>query len=517
MRSRDPHQQTTVSDTSRGQAEVVAIVLLLGLIAIAAISVLVVGQSALSSTQEDAELEQVEQAFVQLGHAMASATADSEMSRTVDIDIGESGAITKTDAGNITIEGGGINETISVGAIEYEHEDGSIVAYQAGGVWSERGNETTMLAAPPIHYDFRSETLIMPITDMSEQRDLSSGSISLGVESTDPVRNITKVKDDSVDLTIESPYYIGWKDFFESRLGSGSIRSVDHDNERIEVRVGFHDLSDAVSSGTSVANEDGIQDHPGAGNVFEDPHPGSVFPEMDPVIEEIIEDAAAGNETLISEGSDGAETIDSGQGPHGNGTYYTEGIEGDETYEFDLSDGNVTFAVGGDIDLDEGGNISVVDRDEDEKNVLRIYSNGSRLTLNGDICIEGCDADNNDATAIQFYGPSTMAVDIGPGSGGTFHGLLYVASTEDHRDVWGLDEQGHCDKSHQLHYQAGDADFNGAFVGYSACAHSEGNYEFTHDENLADSDFEAYPDTYELPAQITFLNISLYELDVVNE
>ena len=507
MRSRDPHQQTSVSRPTRGQAEVVAIVLLLGLIAIAAISVLVVGQSALSSTQEDAELEQVEQAFVQLSHEMASATASGDMSKTVDLDVGDSGAVSRTDAGTITIEARGLGENdtkeIDLGAIEYEHDDGSVVAYQAGGVWSERGNETRMLSTPPIHYDYLSQTLALPLTDVSEERDLRSGSVSITRKNAYSHTDATTVRDDNVNLTIESPYYRGWEQFFRSSAGNGAIQSVepiDDENGIVKVRLGFHDLSDATARGATLgAGDDAL-----GGNHHEDlvgdAGTGKQMIEMDEVIDHMVEHAK--NDTDV-------ESLDPVSSPFDEGTYFTDSFDGEETYEFNLSDGNVTVVIDDDVDLD-GGEIRVIDRDDANNNVLKIYSSGDKLAMAGDIHADG------DVTAIQFYGPSTMATEMGPGHEGTFEGLLYTA-TGGHVHDWDLDTHAQCQENPQLNMQAADSTLTGAFVGHSICAHSSAPDGVIYDAAIGEIELDPYPDGFNIPPPITFLNVVEYELDVDNE
>ena len=502
MRSRDPHQQTSVSRPTRGQAEVVAIVLLLGLIAIAAISVLVVGQAAISSTQEDAELEQVEQSFIQLSHEMARATVDGEMTNQIDLDVGETGAISKTDAGSITIEANGIGEnnktTIDFGAIEYKHDDGSVVAYQAGGVWSERGNETRMLSSPPIHYDVRTQTLGIPITDMSEDRDLNSGPIELGLDEVDSYSDITIAEDDSVNLTITSPYYRGWEQFFRQTAGDGSINSVEHgegDEGTIEVSLGFHELSTAVENGASLYDDDAPHDPQ---DRIDDPSTGVQLPPMDDVIDDMIEEA-----------NESGENIEGSNEVHGPGLYYVDAIGPGDEYEFNVSEGDVTFVVENDVIL-EDGKIEVVDGD-DTDNVLRIYAGGDLFELDGTIRPVNYE---DDASVIQFYGPSTMGVNVGPSNSGEFIGLLYIAS---YGDNWPI-EAPQCNNNPQMVYQAGgDMNFHGAAVAYSICAQANAGDNFTYDDNLDPESFNPFPDDYEHPPPITYLNIAVFDINVDNQ
>lgn len=492
----------------RAQSELVGVILLFGLVAIAAISLMFVAGGAISDAEAQAEQERIEQSFVELSHAMATATSNGDMPNEVEFEAGESGAITKSDAGTIHIEGGDVDETLSMGAIEYEHDDGSIVAYQAGGVWAERGMETRMVSAPPVHYDAGDQTLTLPITTMSEQRDLSSGSVGAELRSTDPVREASVVENDSIDMTIESPYYRGWKQYFETQGGDGTIRYVDHQNETVGIKFGFHEIDEALQTGATIGGQDEkyFEDHEANEPIVGDEHQqGTLMPEMDPVIYEMISDAKDGEIDELENLSAGEdETLE-------NSTYFVEEIDGDVEYDVNLAEGDVTLLVEENVQLD-GGHIRVTDRKDEH--VLRVYSGGELLEVDGEVCVNDCDGD---ATAIQFYGPSDMAVDLGPGQGGTFEGLLYVASSEE-KDWWGdldTDPGGQCEDYHQVYEQAGAANITGSVVAYSMCAHSQG-MSFDYDESLQDIDLVPYPEEYSLPPQITYLNVAIYELHVDN-
>ncbi|AGB16527.1 hypothetical protein Halru_1929 [Halovivax ruber XH-70] len=489
------------SPPDRAQAEVLGVVLLLGLVAVGSLSLMVVATSAVSDTQSQAETERIEQSFVQLSQTMATATTAGDMPKAVSFDAGESGAITKTDAGTFTIQGGNVNVTRTVGAIEYRHDDGSVVAYQAGGVFAERGNQTRVISNPPISYDPVDETLTLPITDMSESQDLSSGPVRVSTAATDPLREASLVENDTVTLTIQGPYYRGWEEYFRDAAGSGVVDSIDHSKNTVVVKFGYFELDEALDTGATVGGKESKYFHDKHGNIGEYYRQGVLMPEMDPVIDQIIKDSKSD------------PVADSDNLRMTNGTYYVDEIDGAVDYDVDLTKDDVTLVVGGDVNLD-GGDIHVTDRDGKKENVFRIYAGGDKFTLDGEVCVQTGSECEEDATAIQFYGPSTMAVDLGPGSAGTFEGLLYVASNSEQNDWWNNPE-GKCGAHHQIHEQANGADFTGSMVAYSVCAQSNGN-EFDYDTDLADIDLDAYPDEYSLPPQLTYLNVAVYQMDVDN-
>ncbi|MFC3958705.1 DUF7289 family protein [Halovivax cerinus] len=487
----------------RAQVEVIGVVLLVGLVAIGALGLMLVASGAVSDTQSQAEQERVQQSFVQLGQTMTTETTDRETPSSMSFDAGDSGAITKTNAGNITIKGGDVNVTRSVGAIEYRHTDGGIIAYQAGAVFAERGNQTEVLSRPPITYDADGESLRFPITNLREQKDLSSGPISIRTNSTDPMQRANLVRNDTVTVTIESPYYRGWETYFEEEAGSGVVDAVHHSNQTVVVKFGYFDIDEAVQNGATIGGKDPKYLHDQHGNIGNEYRMGMLLPEMDPVITELVQDAKTDPST-----KDPAthSTLTAGR-------YYVDEIDGNVEEDVDLSTGNVTLVIGGDVKLD-AGSIHVTNRDAAEKNVLRIYAAGDEFALDGDICIESGGGCAGDATAIQFYGPSTMGVDLGPGSGGTFEGILYVASNEEKK--WWNNAGGRCDDHHQVREQANGADFTGSMIAYSVCAHSNGN-DFDYDQNLTNRDLDPYPDGYSLPPQLTYLNVAVHEMDVDND
>jgi hypothetical protein len=471
------------------------------------VGILLVAGDVMTGAEEQSQNERVEQGFVELAHEMSTVSVD-DSSRTVSFEAGESGAVTKTKAGWVHIKGGDVDVNRSIGAIEYVGDDGTIVAYQSGGVWRETGNKTRMLSSPDIDYDREDDTLWFPMTTLSGRQSLNSGKISIKHNSTDPMTNVTVVENDSVTVTIQSDYYRGWERYFRTVSGGASIRDVDHQNRTVTILLGYVELEGAFDEGASVGSDDPDYFHDKHDSFGDDHRTGTPLPEMDPVIDQMVADAKAG--TDVDENlSDGSYS-----NPLGNGTYFVDEIDGDEDYKFDLTDGNATLIVEGDVDLSENGSITVVDRDAAGENVLRIYSGGNHSKLNGEICDLSSGSNcSDDAGVIQYYGKSTMAVDFGPGNTGKFEGVLYVAS--DKEENWWTGSTGKCADYHQVHMQGG-GEFYGSIVAYSVCAHSS-SVSFGYDTDLADANIDPYYDEYSLPPQLTYLNLAVHELDVENE
>nr|WP_090303763.1 hypothetical protein [Natronorubrum texcoconense] len=481
------------------------IVLLIGMVAAGSIGILLVAGDSISEIEHESEQERIESAFVELSQQMASSSSNSDVPRTMDMDIGDSGAVVMSDTGSLRIQGGDVDKEIPIGAIEYTSDDGTKIAYQAGGVFRETGAETRVVSAPPVQYDADSETLSFPIIKTRGETELNSGDLTVTHHNTDPLQDASLVENDSVTIEVRSDYYRGWEDYFEQQGGATTVQDVDPENRTVRAVFGYDEIENAFDSGVSYNSDDFHDGH----DHFDDPESSVPFPPLDSTINPMIADAKDGgtekmeiDQNLSEEGHE--ETLS-------EGTYFIEEIQNDDELSFDISEGNATLIVEGDIVVGDAGHIRV--DDWSEGNSLKIYSGGDQLNVGGEICVDDCRKVG--AQYIQIYGTSEMRVDSGPGGnqGGTIEGLLYVAADE-HMGWWDGDEpNGRCGSEHQVIMQAGDEDFYGSIVAYSICAHSNG-MEFEYDEDLKDAEIDIYPESYPLPPQITYLNVAEHIVDV---
>lgn len=487
----------------RAQTEVIGVVLLVGMVSIAALGLMLVASGAVSDSEGQAEKERVEQSFVQLSHTMASASTNGNVPKSIEFDAGESGAITKTNAGNITIKGGNLTELdpLPIGAIEYEHEDGTIVAYQAGGVWAEQGNKTRMISAPPVNYDASSETLTLPISTVSEDQSLNSGSIAIGLDRTDPVKEASIIENGSVEMTIQSPYYRGWEKYFRTQGGAGVVRNVDHTNNSVTVKFGPLEFEDALSRGATYSEEPGGSH---SDEIEEDGAYGTMRL-MDETINGMIEDAR--DDSLDIDRDYGR--IDSNT-HFSNGTYLVDSIEGG-SHSFDLTSGNITLLVDGDIESNGVEDFMTV-TGHTGNNQLKIYTTGNLDIQNGgNICVDPCD-DDVDSSIIQLYGTSETSVSINQGNP-RYEGIIYAASDKESWDYG--DRRGACDSDeYQVAFQA-NADFTGSLIAASICGQSN-SYDFSYDNSLQNANIDPYPEGYAPPPRITYLNVAIHHMDVTN-
>ncbi|XVH30980.1 DUF7289 family protein [Haloferacaceae archaeon DSL9] len=238
----------------RGDASVIGVVLLLGLVMTATTLVVALGGATLGDAQRSAELQRAEHVLTQFDARAGAVALGGGDPRTVRIGHGGDGVYAvDPDAGRLLVEhvnhtGEGDDDIEALydgplGAVIYRSGE-TTVAYQGGGVWRERDGRATMVSPPEFHY--RGETLTLPIVrttgdgraagrvdaTISQMRmnrvyPAADGRYSTGESYRNPVRNGT------VRITVESDYYRGWAAYFETRT-SGAV-TVDERARRASV------------------------------------------------------------------------------------------------------------------------------------------------------------------------------------------------------------------------------------------------------------------------------------------
>lgn len=488
---------------ARGVSPIIGLVLLIGLVGITSMALLVVSGGLVSDAKQQAEHERAEQSFVELSQTISSIRANGDAPRMTSLDAGERGALAREETGSytITVDNGTGEKSIgngTIGTIEYESSDGTTIAYEAGAVFRETGAETQVISEPPFDYERSTNTLILPITTVTESKELSSGDLAITQKgaaraTTDHVRNYR------VYLDIESEYCRGWQRYFTDQTGHTSIeeRCSKGDQDAVKIRLGYDDLEDAFSDGVSLPNgEDSIggkDQHNPFGDVA-----ASDFPPLDETIELLVESAEDDEFEEIS-GSPVTEdkTLDGGK-------YYAEGIGSGGSLSFNLSDDDAILVVNGSVSThndDDGITVS----DCGDGNQLRVYVTGDLDMDNGGTIGPDCGGDG-DVTTIQVYGTSEMGVNFGQGNP-TFEGLLYAASGG---EVDGWDGSN---SDEQVFFQ-GSPYFNGSLIAESV--HIDSQVNSVSSVGLDGETVEAIPSGYEPAPQITYLNVVHYEVDVRN-
>lgn len=274
---KDQSEMEECFGSSRGQAEMISVVLLMGITVAGMITVVALGSVAIEENKQVSEIQGTDHAMTQLDSRAAVVALGESDSQEVDLgrSIDGSYAIDE-DAGQITITHTNQSQTSppdeeiifndSLGMIVYQNGDTDI-AYQGGGVWRKRNNGSTMVSPPEFHY--QSATLTFPIirvtgTGSASGRVIAEITMPTKMDriypdpsttytaSGDPYQN--PVSDGNISVTVQSEYYQAWESYFRSRT-EGEV-TVFHSNQTVSVTL--------LSSG-----EVGEFDMPADGNSIE--------------------------------------------------------------------------------------------------------------------------------------------------------------------------------------------------------------------------------------------------------
>ncbi|WP_148286764.1 DUF7289 family protein [Halarchaeum acidiphilum] len=209
---------------TRAQSEVVGVALLLGLTLVIVGVTVSIGSSAISQTSDQASIQQAENALSQFDSEASEVALGQSDSKRVDLG-SANGDVRVTDAGSMTVTERNLSSgntstiaNVSLGAVVYRR-NGHTVAYQGGGVW----RDGQIVSPPEVHYN--SGTLTLPIVSVSGNARGNGGlrvhrGSAANVRFPDPSENRTNpLTGARVNVSVQSPYYEGWADYFRERTG----------------------------------------------------------------------------------------------------------------------------------------------------------------------------------------------------------------------------------------------------------------------------------------------------------
>lgn len=256
-----------------GQAELLGLVLIVGITIVGMSAILVFGSSVLADSRAESQLGSAEHAMTQFdSQASLVALGPSERHRaTVPLTGTESQLRVDEDAGwmNVTVHRGSGGTDIApvvnvtLGAVIYDNGD-TRVAYQGGGVWRETPNGSVMISPPEFHYRTTSRgdpTLTLPLVAVSGSGTVSDDLIIEGETTTSeypvvgsPVRT-NPMKEGKVNVTVHGDYYKAWGNFFEERTG-GEV-TYNHGGNRVTITLVVPVEDDTSVAGGVVAGSAG--------------------------------------------------------------------------------------------------------------------------------------------------------------------------------------------------------------------------------------------------------------------
>jgi len=520
----------------RGQSSVIAVVLLVAIVSISATGVALVGTESITRTKDTVENERVENGFRALDKNLDTVARTEGGSRSVDLAIdGTRGAVRQENTGRIVVTTDNRSTPIvnrTVGSITYTTNDGEKFAYQAGGVFSGTGRQSQVVSNPDLSY--RDETLTLPIVITGGDERLTDNRVSISKNITPLRSDIQLLENEFLTMRITSEYYMGWANYFESQTNAAAI-SIDHANETVTVKLGRAeadgDFDNGVTASGNVAKgngnaadisgpisatgsiDSGLLDGDDQGGVSNMPS------EIDSVIDRKIEYAENGSNpvTVVSEDLSGVSTL------QGGNTYYApDGITLNDSSEgavADLSTGNVTLIVDGDIVIKDG---EIHAKNGAGNKALRTYTSGDLAMKNGEFCAGTCGGTS--ARYNQVYGTSVMQVAM-KGGNTFFKGTIYAprdneANGENTADL-ALDgkDNNKCDKSASDDYDICITTGNsGVYGSITAGSTKVGqSTEVTYDTTLQDVDPVLALNGELLPPDLTYVHVTVYKVDVNSE
>ncbi|WP_435363984.1 DUF7289 family protein [Haloarchaeobius sp. DYHT-AS-18] len=516
----------THEPNERGQSALLAVVLLIGLVSIGAVSIIVIGGLTLEETKEDTESQRIEQVFIELKKNVGSVALGEGANEVTDFDIRtREGAIHRKDTGRIEVYTQNIDiANESFGSIEYRRGD-TVYAYQAGGVWRGTGADARMVSSPSFYY--RDGTLNLPIPIVSGEKRISSGVVEIRKNRTmSPINRVGYVEGEMVTVKIHSEYYAGWAEYLRDHTSERAV-TVYHSNQTVTVELGRPILNGDFGQGVyatggdegdvMVQNGDATIQGPvraegdinvnGAGEII-----GSTMPniesglyELDPAIELKIE-GARNNSSVITPNNPGNNIT-----MEGGNTYYLDGdIDlSSNDVRADLEDGDISLVINGSISLDSA-DLELENPTDDH--VLRIYMNGDFGLRNGQAGIA------NESERLQIYGTSDMQVAItgGGGSSTQFYGTIYAprdapAVNETETNAAALSSETKCE-GWDVCIVGGSAHVEGAIIG--GPTNIEQDADLIYDPDLKDVEPSLQIEDQLFPPPITFLHVSLHEVEL---
>lgn len=202
----------------RSQSEVVGFVLLFGIIILSTVSVLAIGAQFIPVVQDDVETSRAENTMTKFSSEANLVAFGRSESQTISLPRGTSADVNPNSSW-IRVQGESPSSTTtfmnaSMGDVRYNG-----IAYEGGGVWRVDGGQ---MVSPP-GYSYREETLTLQIANITGDQSVSRRATirSQGSEQTFPTAATgNPIQRTKINVTVDSPYYRGWADYFETRLNS---------------------------------------------------------------------------------------------------------------------------------------------------------------------------------------------------------------------------------------------------------------------------------------------------------
>ncbi len=421
---------------NKAQSEVIGIVLLLAISMMTIGMILAFGQPILSSTTSSLDFDRMENEFSVFDAKIGTAVLGSSETQRINLNLQGGQIVSVPDESYMKITyNDGVTSTvlgnITMGYIEYRHEEGDI-AFEGGGVWRSLDRNHSAMISPPEFY-YRGATLTVPTFNITDNISAAGSQQSLSVRAGSkpeilfPDNTFDNPLDKgNVTVKVKSKYYKGWVDFFRERT-RGSIRGVHHNNDTVIIELTVPTTLDIVG-GLMYEDSYGVK---GSASV-EDPTEVTVPLPPPKEIFTVPVDACPGNPDCVN-----LDSLSDGDTLNPSKIYYHNGdYEWTKDLWSDTSNGNVTILIDGSLVL-QSSDLYTEPVDPSNSNETRMYIEEG-LGFKGNAMMNwedtGGNPQTNNSTRLSMYVNGEFPGDGGapgaPGSGtAEIAGVIYAPNT----------------------------------------------------------------------------------------
>jgi hypothetical protein len=421
--------------SARGQSEVIAVVLLLGLSIAGATGIVLLGTAALDDARGEATDGAAEHSMTQLdskASLVAHGGSDAQRVRLTGADRADRTVDPSAGRINVTVRNtttGEVREVLldrPLGAVVYEHRN-TTITYQGGGVWAGKDNASRMVSAPEFHY--RGNTLTLPLIvvaggtggdDVRIRQVGDTDPVYPDATATPPLSN--PLGDDRVVVEVQSDYYPAWGRFFDERTGGDS--EIDHGNRTAVIELVTVENTREVDAGlaTTDAGDELKLSGGGSDPAFVDSYNSSqgdyaATATSDGVVEASADVTISGNAEIQGDvRSGGVASLDSSNAEVTGEVAWTENFQQNPNANYgserqiDGVDGasSVDGYVENKIDTLEDNNDNA-GTPADGESVT--FTSGTATLTAGDYYIDGPDMDGDELTLDTSGGDIDIAID----------------------------------------------------------------------------------------------------------
>lgn len=375
----------------RGQASVIGIVLLLGMVIGGTTAVVALSAGFFQETESRLSAAQSEKVLKLIDSRSALVALGGPSTDTVKLSNGGTGQYQVDESAgwmNITATDRSGSSTrimnLTLGKVEYETEVATL-AYQGGGVWKTVSGGGLMLSPP--EFEYRNGTLTLPMINVTGQGTVS-GRTTIETVSTRQVfpspgnSNLRNpLKDQRLNVTVKSDFYRAWGQYFEQRTSS----NVQYAPSQDTVHVTLVPPPQPVTFDSAITASGNLSIDSGASGVDGNVTLGGTTDDESKIMGTTSENVAAVSKlTPAADKISAARTRLDTEGAPGDFSMVTAGryfvsddtIFGSST-TFDTSGGDIELFVDGNVDASGSGPPGSPDLSITGGGAVRVYVNGT--------------------------------------------------------------------------------------------------------------------------------------------